>query len=898
MANIPDCFLQVANFLDNRLRRFDFWVNRTAGGPADRWIGIGRHPIPSILLPLVLAVLLAAGPTPPFGVRFLWGAGAFAAASVLILGGMHITGRYKKSLWFDLGLQLFLVAAVSAAVWHFSDPLAREADGKAYRHGLIFLVAIFGFGLFIAAPLANLMMKRFAKNKILAKHLSQTELFVHLQTPTSVTLGQLVQGLLTMPPLALGLYFALPPAFVAVSMPPHYLKAGSIIAAIGSALILAIAAVHGRFHAILVFLQFVFFRGSALGVSFIVILLGITRFADISYVKTVLDGSPAVTIILYLITGYTISWWYDYWVTKLMDEEILGLLGKHIPGISAVHYLIHPGAVHTSVPADGRFLQEHGLARFAVVRPATDPMKPPYFHSYGRDEILDAIVERSPDPDPKAQSFVAEILKQARFYSVIVTAIPAILLFISWLTINHGPQQSQVDARYGEPEKLVVLKNVMFDENRCHSGRPVLALAASGGGTRAALYTASVLFGLWKLGVIDDVRLLSGVSGGGAALAYFVSHRDSLVGKDEQAWVKFFEAMRAPYIQDVLNGLSEWRIVTRSRLGILLGESFERRWAPRRRTVGEVQDIGLILNSALAGEFVKSSVPGAGGIPLPEAERLFRSKTTSRLAGGRLCYTNLALPANLAGEGLGLNHDQKLPVILIADPAVSLAQAAALNANFPPIFSNAAVDLNDEIRYWVTDGGAIDNRGMEVLLYALKDALQGLTSSEARMPPLLVIVIDASSYSDGYSQDRGLGTVTSAGRVFASQLAIEVERDVRELYTSKGGEFSFHYLPMPLLLRRSDTFGTHWMLQKSVTIIRDDKEIILRDDDVVGLLKALHTDTEAKLPGEANKAQEWIRQEDEHRRSWGQIKDTLRKPYRKGGNGSSASDRSGSHKMK
>ncbi len=874
MATFSDIFLRLANFLDDRLRRFDFWINRTAGGPSDRWLGIRRHPLPALLLPLVLAVLLAAGPTPFIGDRIVWVLTALAAALLLILGGYHVAGRWKKSLWFDLGLQLFLVTAVSAAVWLFADPSAKEADGKVYLHVLIPLVAIFAFGLVVAAPLASRMMKRFVRHKVLAEYLTETELFVHLQTPTSVNLIQLVRGLLTMPSLALILYFLLPPSIIAVSMPRHYLVIGTAVAAAGSFLGLAIAAVHGRFHAILVFFEFVFFRGSALLVSLVVILLGITRVAGVSYVATVLDGSPGTTIILYLISGYAISWWYDYWVTKLMDEEVLGLLGERIPGVSAIDYRIRPEAVHTRVPADNRLLQEHGLASFAAVRSGTDPMQPTYFHSYGRNEILSTIVEQS--HTGMAKQVVDEILKQARFYSVIVTAIPAIGFFSLWLVINHGPQMSQLSARHGEAAKLVVLKRVMFDESRCRNGRPVLAVAASGGGTRAALYTTSVLFGLWRLGVIDDLRLASGVSGGGAALAYFSSHRDSLVGRDEQAWMKFFQAMREPYIQDVLNGLGEWRIMTGTRLGVLLGESFSRRWHPRRQTLGEVQDMGLILNSALAGEFVKSSVYGE--LSLTEAERLFRGKTTSKLAGGRLCYTNLALPTNFAGEGLGLKHDQKLPIILVQDPAVSLVQAAALNANFPPVFSNAAVDVDDEIRYWVTDGGAIDNRGMETLLYSLKDALRGSVSPGACLPPLHVIVVDASAYSDDYSQDRGLGTVTSAGKCFASQLAIEIESDIRKLYTSRGGEFWFHYLPMPDLLRRSDTFGTHWMLQKSVTIAQGDKEITLRDGEIVDLLKALHTDAEARLRGKAPVAQRWIRQEEEHRKSWERIKSALRKP--------------------
>ena len=53
--------------------------------------------------------------------------------------------------------------------------------------------------------------------------------------------------------------------------------------------------------------------------------------------------------------------------------------------------------------------------------------------------------------------------------------------------------------------------------------RPSLIVAASGGGTRAAVYTAVALEGMAQIDRARDVVLLSGVSGGGVSSAVFAS---------------------------------------------------------------------------------------------------------------------------------------------------------------------------------------------------------------------------------------------------------------------------------------------------------------------------------------------------------------------------------------
>ena len=75
-----------------------------------------------------------------------------------------------------------------------------------------------------------------------------------------------------------------------------------------------------------------------------------------------------------------------------------------------------------------------------------------------------------------------------------------------------------------------------------------------------------------------------------------------------------------------------------------------------------------------------------------EYERL----TTRIGGGGRLIFTNLSFPRPLARPISSEHPEIRFPYVIVNDPAVKLTDAAALQANFPPVFPNAAVD--DEMK--------------------------------------------------------------------------------------------------------------------------------------------------------------------------------------------------------
>jgi hypothetical protein len=442
--------------------------------------------------------------------------------------------------------------------------------------------------------------------------------------------------------------------------------------------------------------------------------------------------------------------------------------------------------------------------------------------------------------------------------------------------IHFGVQEAQLTVDNSTRPNLQ-LSNFLVDKNRQLEQRPALMIAASGGGTRAAVYTAAVLEGLANQGRAGDVIMGSGVSGGGAALAYFAGKRPKLLSSLDGAWKDFFEKMKEPFINDVVHASLEWRIVSRYRLGQLLSESFMRRWElpEGRNKLGEVNDFGLILNTAVAGRFqCDPKSEECSQLSFTEAERRFRKKMTStELAGSRLILTNLNLsrgpdfmpPIQETGGPAGL------PVLVVDDALTRLEVAAALNANFPPVFSNAAVDVVKRARYWVTDGGAADNRGIEMLLYALRQTLE--SSNELKnvangrsLPKITIVVVDASAFSNAFHQDRGLSTVAGAGKQFASLLVAEQLRSIRELYEKNGSSenFRFVYLPMPLCLRESGSFGTHWMLQPTIKIQLDSGDSrTLSGDEMIQLLRVLHGNGQRdKLSGDAQAVLDWARKDE------------------------------------
>lgn len=458
-----------------------------------------------------------------------------------------------------------------------------------------------------------------------------------------------------------------------------------------------------------------------------------------------------------------------------------------------------------------------------------------------------------------------------------------------------------------EPLGDRLFKTTRVGENCPELGpdEPRIALAASGGGTRAALYTASVLRGLAEERQICRLVLASGVSGGSAALAYLAAHQDELIvpgAPDPDAWKSFQEAMARPYIQDVLylaadnaSVFGTWRpragvcdedpptpderrgalLPQRIGLGNLLAESFTCHLGQQKMGAA---NFGLIFNAAMLGEF--NPKPRDNDQPLPEQarEKKGRSIRSAEAAGGRLIFTNFKVDRSKRGA----------LYVSLTDKTIPVARAAALSANFPPVFADAAIDIvnkGTDRRFWVTDGGAVENRGTVTLYMAVADAFPKKPVPRwPAWPDLHVIVADASAVGRPYQEGVGFGAVTGAGGKLGLALEEEQCRDLEVAYRQYGSTLAVHELPMPAVLR--DAIGTHWMMPKDVKAKGwRDKELWLSREQVLTLARTLFTDAAGEPDEKIRLASAWTRYDvpedggpftpSPHRRGWQELLSAL-----------------------
>jgi predicted acylesterase/phospholipase RssA len=793
-----------ANGLDDWMRFTDI-----------RWqrMGADGHNFDAYLWPSLVAAALWTG-MPSLGWHL---AGGLAVG--LLAYGIFRAGRRRHLL----AVQVAVLALLGGGIWAFG-PDEAPGDGGVYRHLLIPVTVAVGVALLAAARLARSLFGPLAEGSTYRQGLAVTELFQSRGRYAAVggaLVWQVVTGL-----FGSALLMLLPAAIAVLVAPPGYTFVAGATVLGGLALLVVFTALNERLYAMLRILTARFFRNAALGVSLLLIALGAARMAGVTYVTTVFDGATGLEIVLYLGFAYAITWWYDYWMERLVGQELLGLLQSEASADCQIPYP-YAGPEVTQVPADQRTLALHGLGRFVAYRPNAAVPELPNFEAWAFRDLF-AHLAATGNPGGKAEPKPRQIDRRLSQYFATIGLLVAALLGGGawWLSGQTQIPGLEATAVPGRGKRLVELLGC--------AGGPRIVVAASGGGTRAALFTAAVLEGMTLRAPAGAIVAGSGVSGGSAALAYYAGRRPELLRPELAAWDRFHETMAAPFIGDVIARASEWRMVKGGRLGILLAESFRRRWELReRQTMGQVSDFGLMLNTTLAGRFRREA--GHPALPLAELASVKFGETKSDVAGGRLVLTNLALRYAFPPSGLPFVPEVQLPV-LIDDPSTRLEAAAALSANFPPVFSNAAVDVGEQSRYWVTDGGAADNRGLEMLLFALR-----AEQAACPLPPEIhVVVVEASGVSETFSQDRGIGSAMGAGAQFAGQLNVELARHLPGVH--------FHMVAMPLALRKADSFGTHWMLQRYIAVQTKTGEAVFEGPEVVRALRGSYGCREGAVP--------------------------------------------------
>ena len=886
------------------------------------------------------------------------------ALVIVVILGFGLLASLLRSTALLVCIQAAVIILLALVHWFLlAGSGNREADGVLYRHVFAFWAPSIMAVLLLAPLMAAAMFRarrRTRSRSVTAPQpasddpdrttppsplsdpdnlvrearafrtwLTSTELFAN--RPHPVLNGRRLAYALFYGPFYHPLHLLLLPALMALVVPPTWLYVTVISVFVVSLLLLTWGNMAARWDEMNVQVERWFLRGGPLFVSVLVIVLGVLRVLQFDYIATIIDALPFGTIFGMIVMTYVLFWTVEYWLNRVVAIRLLRVLRpRPRPGERRVSdELSVPYDRSTDVPSgilvlkDGRYVVSHGTGRFMAVGTGTETfssryatssdMSPVAFNSFNLTELFSRLGEQAQTGEERGYFKDIERRTGNYFFSLNIVMLAVTAAFIVYFADKHIWSNNGIDPvvatvaspQAGGPADLSALLTKDLD-------RPAVVVVGSGGGTRAALYTESVLHGLHRLGVDRDIVLLSGVSGGGVALAYFAAFRDELVAAPPDngdkcpndfgpsahkghAWNCFNAAMTKPFIEDVLNGATEWRVFSRTALSKLLAESFHRRLFGDRRLAAIVSP-ALILNATIVSHPAEASDLLARTLdPLPrdgadqalncgEAERTFRL-----LSGGRLVFTNVrdttAFPRRPARI-----PDVELPYEIMQADGIPLATAAALNANFPPVFpaarvrvTNAAVGGCPARSYYVTDGGAVENLGLISALYALQSAI-GKLPAGTPLRPIHIVLAEASAISYDYGQDRGLSALSGSRERLAGGLT-ETLLDNLE-HPPKNREraipqVKWYYLGLPLAFRARGGFGTHWMYadqyhlndprQRSISRwnflpfswSRDHKALV--DHEAIrALWLALHDpdtpfcDAGAKFKGDTRKVHGWI----------------------------------------
>src|SRR6185295_14376182 len=175
------------------------------------------------------------------------------------------------------------------------------------------------------------------------------------------------------------------------------------------------------------------------------------------------------------------------------------------------------------------YLANQGSGRYVAI--GTGTTGGTTFHFYFLDELLNALVDRRAHQNrTDDRNVVQDLIRRIFIYFFtlnvmiygVIGLFVAALLYTMFVRADAAEPVLTANAE-AQQQRLVDLRDLL---ERQADGKRQAIIVGSGGGTRAALYTASVLKGLHRLGVDKEIVLASGVSGGGVALAYFAANHD------------------------------------------------------------------------------------------------------------------------------------------------------------------------------------------------------------------------------------------------------------------------------------------------------------------------------------------------------------------------------------
>jgi predicted acylesterase/phospholipase RssA len=284
----------------------------------------------------------------------------------------------------------------------------------------------------------------------------------------------------------------------------------------------------------------------------------------------------------------------------------------------------------------------------------------------------------------------------------------------------------------------------------------LVAITISGGGSRAAYFAAAVLERLSKVkwpgpngdSLIEHVNLVSSVSGGSLAAAYFALNGPGRSNPGPQALANFFERFKQAMATNLeLSALGDL-LDPRNTLPML---TLNR---PMAESVADAMDDVLTGGKGTTlGELQRRAAEGNGPILLLNATRLDNSNPFVFAVDDRTrpIFTFTLTPETSRLPKLSRSVDRPRSIAFFDDTYGELGQyriadAAAASAAYPVMLGSIALGTRDGDTVRLGDGGLVDNLGLLTLYSLLLDPdLYKLTQGKLRR--IIVLTIDSETQS-------------------------------------------------------------------------------------------------------------------------------------------------------
>lgn len=303
-----------------------------------------------------------------------------------------------------------------------------------------------------------------------------------------------------------------------------------------------------------------------------------------------------------------------------------------------------------------------------------------------------------------------------------------------------------------------------------NAGEPAIVVTASGGGIRAAEWTAELTAllenhfardaGLQAMhySFHDHLLLASGVSGGSVGLMPFLLEYTAPAGQafppGQALFARVASAPGCSSLEAVAWGLEYYdlyRLLLTVRFGG--GKEPDRTWALTEAMNRNLKDRHCVSDGgAFAGlpaiEDGFSMTLSRAATQLQAGQMpAFTFNTTAAETGGRFLLANYAVPA-LGGESDFIPADSFLQVYTQPNAAgqyadLQLATAARLSATFPAVSSATRIPAEfAERAYHFVDGGYFDNDGTGSAIEFLKSALDSDPTLGTTGGPLKIVLFE------------------------------------------------------------------------------------------------------------------------------------------------------------